>query len=457
METLGEIVERQHEFFKSDVTKNIEYRIEQLKKLKSLLKENESLLFSAIYEDFGKSDFETYMTELSLLYVEINNFIKNTAKWSKRKYVSSGVVNFPAISYIFPEPLGVTLVIGAWNYPYQLSLLPAVSSIAAGNTVVLKPSELPLRTSHVMANIVNRSFPAEFFYVYEGGVNETTNLLKYKFDKIFFTGSNAVGRIVYQAAAKNMTPVTLELGGKSPAFVLSDCNVKMAAKRIVWAKFLNAGQTCVAPDYIIVEKSVEERLFKALVSELKKYPEDSTVSSANYLKIINEKNFDRLNGLIIDEKVFYGGIRDRKKLFISPTLMKNISFNDVVMQEEIFGPILPLITFTDLDEIINKLKGMPKPLSCYVFSSHKKRINKILKNISFGGGAVNDSLMHLSNIHLPFGGVGASGIGSYHGKAGFNTFSHYKSILKKSTLFESGLKYFPYTSLKYKIIRFLLK
>jgi len=272
---IQEIYTKQQDLFNSNITKDVSFRIEQLKKVKKVLKENEDLLYKAIYEDFGKSEFETYVSELSLIYHEINNFVKNIKKWSKRKKVATGFANFPAKSYIIPEPLGTTLVIGAWNYPYQLLLIPAITSLAAGNTVILKPSELPAKTSETMAKIINDNFPSDYFCVVEGGVKETTELLEYRFDKIFFTGSIPVGKIIYQAAAKHLTPVTLELGGKSPAFVLADTDIKMTAKRIVWAKFLNAGQTCVAPDYVLVDKSIKEIFLKALKSEKEKHHKNS--------------------------------------------------------------------------------------------------------------------------------------------------------------------------------------
>ena len=451
-----EVFTQQQVFFNSNRTKNVNFRIAQLTRFKKVLKENENLLYKAIYEDFGKSEFETYVTELSLLYHEINNCVKNIRKWSKRKKVSTGFMNFPAKSYIIPEPLGTTLVIGAWNYPYQLSLVPSITSLAAGNTVMLKPSELPAKTSEVMAKLINDNFPSEYFCVVEGGVKETTELLEQKFDKLFFTGSTAVGKIVYQAAAKQLIPVTLELGGKSPTFVFADANIKMTAKRIVWAKFLNAGQTCVAPDYVLVEKSIEKKLLEALKDEIKKYYKDSENKDENYLKIINTNNFDRLTKLLDKDKLYFGGKTNRKERFISPTILQNVSFEDEVMQEEIFGPILPVISFTELDEVIQMVKKRPKPLSCYIYSKSRKVIDKLLKEISFGGGEINDSLMHLSNSNLPFGGVGMSGIGSYHGKAGFVTFSHYKSILDKPFWFEANIKYAPYSMRKLKLIKWLL-
>ncbi|MBS3742504.1 MAG: aldehyde dehydrogenase [Candidatus Cloacimonetes bacterium] len=451
------IIERQRTFFNSNQTKDIGFRIEKLKKVKFLLKENESLLYKAIYEDFGKSEFETYASELSPVYHEINIAIKNVKKWSKIKKVPTGLTNFPAKSYIIPEPLGTALIIGAWNYPYQLSIVPAITALAAGNTVILKPSELPSRTSNAMAKLINNNFDSSYFHVVEGGVLEATELLEHRFDKIFFTGSIPVGRLIYQAAAKHLTPVTLELGGKSPTFVFSDCDIKTTAKRIAWAKFLNAGQTCVAPDYILVEKSAEENFLNALFKELDKYPQSYQDFSDHYTQIINTKNFDRLCELIDNAKVCYGGTTDRDARFISPTVLKNVSFDDKIMEDEIFGPVLPVISFADLNATIYEVKMRPKPLACYIYSTNSKTVKKLLKEISFGGGAVNDSVMHLSNSNLPFGGVGFSGIGSYHAKAGFNAFSHYKSILHKPFWFEPSLKYPPYSQEKMRWIKRIMK
>ena len=454
---IQELYSTQQVFFNSNETKNISFRIEQLKKFRKILEENESELYAAIFEDFGKSEFETFESELTLLYHEINIFVKNIQRWSRRKKVSTGLINFPAKSYIIPEPLGVTLVIGAWNYPYQLSMLPAITSIAAGNTVIIKPSELTSKTSAIMAKIINTNFPSNFLHVVEGGIPVTKELLTHRFDKIFFTGSIPVGKIIYQAAAKHLTPVTLELGGKSPTFVLADCDINVTAKRIIWAKFLNAGQTCVAPDYILVDQSIETKFLEALRSNIKEFYTVSGDTSDNYVQIINTANFDRLQKLLDHDRIYYGGKIDRERRFISPTILQNISFDDEIMQDEIFGPILPVVSYSDLDEAIQHVKARPKPLACYVYSKNRKTIAKVLKEVSFGGGAVNESVMHFANSNLPFGGVGLSGMGSYHGKSGFDTFSHFKSILDKPFWFEANIKYSPYSKNKLKIIKWLFK
>jgi aldehyde dehydrogenase (NAD+) len=455
------LIQSQQTFFNTNKTKEVDFRIAQLNKIKAILKQNEQSLYDAIYKDFGKSEFETYVTELGLVYHEIKSNIRHLIKWSKPSCVRTGMANFPAKSYIYPEPLGTVLVIGAWNYPYQLSLLPAITALSAGNTVILKPSELPSHSSAIMEKLINENFESNYFHVVQGAVEKTSELLEHRFDKIFFTGSIPVGKIVYQAAAKHLTPVTLELGGKSPTFVMADCDLKMTVKRIVWAKYLNAGQTCIAPDYILVEKAIEQIFLEGLKAELEKYPQDKTTlndpKNSSYVKIVNDSNFNRLHKLIENETCFIGGKVDKEKRFISPTVIKNSSFEDEIMKDEIFGPILPVIAFTDLDEVIRQVKARPKPLSCYIYSKNQKTIDKLLNEISFGGGAINDSIMHLSNSKLPFGGVGFSGIGSYHGKAGFDTFSHYKSILHKPFWLEFDFKYAPYTKTKLRIIKWLLE
>ncbi|WP_299189663.1 aldehyde dehydrogenase [uncultured Aquimarina sp.] len=449
-----EIISNQKTFFDTNATKNTSFRVKELKHLKSVLQKNEDLLYNAIYNDFKKSKYETYTTELAIIYHEIDLAIVNIKKWSKRKRVGTGLANLPGKSYIIPEPLGTVLVMGAWNYPFQLSLVPAIAAIAAGCTVVLKPSEIPSHSSSIMAKIINQNFSESFFRVIEGGVQETTELLKIRFDKIFFTGSIPVGKIVYQAAAKHLTPVTLELGGKSPAIITKDVDIDMTAKRLVWAKFLNTGQTCIAPDYIMVESTIHNELLSAIKKHIEKA--DYKVENQNYTQIVNQKNFERLQALIENDKIYLGGQCDAENRIIAPTILTKVSFTDKVMQEEIFGPILPVLSFDSIEKAISDIKTLSKPLSCYIFTKNKSVKNKILNEISFGGGAVNDAVMHFMEQNLPFGGVGDSGIGNYHGKAGFVAFSHYKSILQKSFLIELNLKYSPYTSSKLKWLKRLI-
>lgn len=452
---MEDIVKKQREFFNSNQTKTIDFRIQQLKKLRKLLTDNESLLNDAIYADFKKSAFDTFTNELALLYIDIDEAIRHVKKWAKRKSVKTNILNFPAKSYIIPEPLGVSLIIGAWNYPYQLSIAPAIASIGAGNTIILKPSELPNETSKLMAKLINENFDPAYFIVIEGGISETTELLKQRFDKIFFTGSVPVGKIIYQAAAKYLTPVTLELGGKSPAIVTDDRHLEVIVKRLVWAKFLNAGQTCIAPDYVLVPQALEQRFLELVKKEIEK--ENFSVQNGNYIQIINTKNMHRLANLLDTEKVYYGGNYDEQSRIFEPTIMHQVNFDDKVMQEEIFGPILPVITYQTLDAAIAKIKEGEKPLSCYIFTSNNTLKNKLLNELSFGGGAINDAIMHITNSNLPFGGVGESGIGSYHGEYGFKTFSHHKSILEKLTWIEPNLKYFPHSKLKLWWIKLLLR
>jgi len=457
MNPYSKIIQTQLDFFNSNITKDPNFRIEQLKKLIKVLKDNEKLLDEAIYKDFKKSSFENYETELSLVYHEINLSIKKLKGWSKRKSIGTNMANMPGKSYIIPEPLGVTLTIGAWNYPYQLAFAPVVAALSAGNTAILKPSELSLNSSKAMAKIVNENFDAKYFHVIEGGVEETTDLLKLKFDKIFYTGSTNVGKIIMKAAAVHLTPVTLELGGKSPSFVFNDANIKITAQRLVWAKFLNGGQTCVAPDFILAEKGVKSKLVDEIKNQIKNIYGGNPMDSEAFVRIISARHYKRLVGLIDNSKIIIGGDTNEKELYISPTVLDNITFDDDIMQEEIFGPILPIIEFDDLSWAIKMVKDRPKPLALYIFSSNNKTINRILHEISFGGGAVNDAIMHLSNSNLPFGGVGDSGMGNYHGKAGFDTFTHYKSILSKSTIMEAPIKYPPYSDWKRTLMEKLIE
>ncbi|WP_341905828.1 aldehyde dehydrogenase [Fluviicola taffensis] len=451
---MKEILEKQRAFFNSNQTKDLNFRIDQLQRLKTLLLSNQNRLNEAIYADFGKSPFETFTNEFGLVYLDIDEACSKLKKWAKWKRVRTNWVNFPAKSYIIPEPLGVSLVIGAWNYPYQLALAPVVAAIAAGNTVILKPSELPSNTSKTMAELINNFFDPAFFHVVEGGIDETTALLEQRFDKIFFTGSPNVGRVVYQAAAKHLTPVTLELGGKSPAIFTEGANLKMGIKRLIWAKFLNSGQTCIAPDYVLLPKSLKAeflRLAKEEIDAASYSPENG-----NYIRIINDRNVQRLARLLDQNKVYSGGKIDEESRIIEPTLIQDVTFDDAIMQEEIFGPLLPVLTYDSIDEAIREIKKREKPLSCYLFTNDSVLKNKLLNELSFGGGAVNESLMHISNSRLPFGGVGNSGMGSYHGEAGFRAFSHYKSIMEKSSWFETKLKYSPYSEGKLKWIKRLM-
>jgi aldehyde dehydrogenase (NAD+) len=450
---MKDLVQNQKAHFNSGVTLHLSYRKEMLLKFKEVFKQNEQLFLDAIKADFSKGAFDTYTTEFAMVFHEIDQALKYMKKWASPKKVRTNVPNKPAKSFIYPEPYGTVLVIGAWNYPYQLSLVPAISALAAGNTVIIKPSELAANTSQAMAKAFNDAFNPQVLYVQEGGVVETTQLLEQQFDKIFFTGSSPVGKIIYQAAAKNMTPVTLELGGKSPAFVLPDANIDVSARRLVWGKFLNAGQTCVAPDYIMVHADVKEKLLAKMKQYILEFYGENPIESQSYVRIINEKNFNRLVDLIDKKKVYHGSELNKKELFIGPTLLHNVGFDDKIMREEIFGPVFPVIDFTDLAAAVKEVKALEKPLALYIFSKSDRHIDYILSSISFGGGCINDTVMHLANSYLPFGGVGNSGMGNYHCKYGFDCFTHQKSILKKGYNFEALIKYPPYTFDKLKWVK----
>lgn len=441
-----EIFQSQKNFFNSHQTKDIAFRKDMLVKVKNLLKANEDQLYEAIYKDFRKGQFDTFLTELNLVYNEIDFFLKNLGQLSKPKKVKTALPLQPGKSYIHYDPLGVTLVIGAWNYPYQLTLSPMVSAIAAGNTCIIKPSELPENTMKILADLINTNFSSNCLYVVQGGIPETTELLKLRFDKIFFTGSPKVGKIVYEAAAKNLVPVTLELGGKSPAIVTESADLDVAVKRLVWGKFLNSGQTCIAPDYLLVEESVKPKFLQLIVKKLQEI--NYSDGAEHYTSIINKQNFDRVLGLVDQSKVTYGGNFNAESLYIEPTIMDNVSWEDPVMQEEIFGPVLPVITYSNYDDVLNKIIEGEKPLAAYLFTNNQEEKDKLLKLVSFGGGCINDTLMHITSDYLPFGGIGNSGIGNYHGEFGFLTFSHQKSVIEKKTWGEPDWKYPPYTDKK---------
>lgn len=451
---IQEIVSKQKAFFKTQQTKNLRFRKMYLEKLRDLILENENLLYEAIYKDFGKSKFDTFTTEISFVLNDIKYYLKNLRSLSKPKKVRTNIANQFGKSRIHNEPLGNILVIGAWNYPYQLSLSPIVAALAAGNCCILKPSEIAENTMKVMAKIINENFPPEYLYAYEGGIDETTELLKLKFDKIFFTGSTKVGKIIYKAAAENLTPITLELGGKSPAIITKDADLEVAAKRIVWGKFLNAGQTCVAPDYLLVEESIQEQFLEMLRKNIQQFKYEPR--SEHYTKIIDQKNFQRLIKLIDKDKIYFGGNSDEEKRYIEPTILTNINWKDEVMQEEIFGPLLPVISFTNFNLILNEILEHEKPLAAYLFTNTTEEKESFTNKLSFGGGCINDVIMHLGNENLPFGGVGNSGIGNYHGKFGFETFSHQKAVLERATWGEPNIKYPPYSEKKLSWIKRLM-
>jgi aldehyde dehydrogenase (NAD+) len=451
----AQIIQSQQQFFLSQQTKSKAARIQHLQRFRQMLSENETEIYQAIHADFHKSEHEAFLTEVAILYKDIDEACAQLGRWMKPQKVGTNLLNFPGSSQIIPEPLGVCLVIGAWNYPIQLSFAPAIAALAAGNTLVLKPSELAANSAACMASLVAKYFDPQIFTVVLGGVAETTQLLAQRFDKIFFTGSPAVGKIVYQAAAQHLTPVTLELGGKSPAVLTPSAALPTAIKRLVWAKFLNAGQTCIAPDYLFVHSSIYLQCLDLLGQEIKK--NQYALENHNYVQIINERNLERLSKLIDPNKIVYGGQIDQNTRTIAPTILKDITTTEPIMQQEIFGPLLPVLPYSDFNEVLHYISHNEKPLSAYLFSNNKTEQTRWTKQLSFGGGCINDAIMHITNPHLPFGGVGNSGMGAYHGKAGFDCFSHQKSIFKKPILLEAPLKYPPYSAGKLKWIKRLLK
>ncbi|WP_069649917.1 aldehyde dehydrogenase [Caloranaerobacter ferrireducens] len=456
MEEIKKIIDKQREYFRKGITLDIDFRINMLKVLRRAIIENERLILKALKEDLKKSDFEGYETEIGIVLDEMRYVIKNLRSWAKPKKVKTPITQFISNSYIYSEPYGVTLIIAPWNYPFQLVMAPLIGSISAGNCSIIKPSEYAPYTSKIISKIISENFEEEFIAVVEGGIEVNKALLKEKFDYIFFTGSVNVGKIVMEAASKYLTPVTLELGGKSPCIVDEDADIDLAAKRIVWGKFLNAGQTCVAPDYLYLHKNIKNHFIKSAVKFIKGFFGENPLKSEDYTRIINIKHFNRLKNLLKDGDILYGGDFDEEKLYIAPTIIDNVTWEDSVMQEEIFGPILPLLVFEELDEVIETVNIHPKPLALYYFSNDKEKQERVIKEISFGGGCINDTIVHLATPYLPFGGVGNSGMGSYHGKASFDTFSHKKSVLKKSNLIDIPLRYPPYKG-KINLLRKILK
>jgi aldehyde dehydrogenase (NAD+) len=437
---------------KMDYKNDIGYRKETLKKLLYNIQKSEDLIVKALYDDFKKPEFEAVLTETNYVISDLKDTIKNLNKWAKPKRVFPSLLNFPSTDYIYKEAYGNVLVIAPWNYPFQLALCPLISAVAAGNRVVLKPSELTPHTSAIIAKIIEKTFHVNHVEVFEGGVEVSNKLLAQRWDYIFFTGSVAVGKVVAKAAADNLTPVTLELGGKNPCLIDETANLKLAAKRIVWGKFINAGQTCIAPDYILVQKNMKVNFISFLIDEIIKAYGKKMEKSPDLARIINTKNWVRLDSMIEKEKVIYGGETDANKLYIAPTLIEDPSLDSTVMREEIFGPILPILTYETEAEIHNVISRYEKPLAFYIFSENKSFSKKLIQTYSFGGGCINDTVVHFSNKRLPFGGVGHSGIGAYHGQLSFDIFSHHKAVVKKANWLDLPMRYAPYkdklTSLK---------
>ena len=435
---------------------NINFRKETLIKLLNTVIIHENEIIQALHDDFKKPAFESVLTETSQVVLELKHVIKNMKKWAKPRRVFPSLLNFPSKDYIYKEPYGKVLIIAPWNYPFQLALYPLISAVAAGNQVVVKPSELTPKTSEIIVKIIHKVFDKNHVEVIEGGIEVSQKLLSERWDYIFFTGSVAVGKIVAKAAAKNLTPVTLELGGKNPCIIDETANLKLAAKRIVWGKFVNAGQTCIAPDYILIQKNMKKHFVNFLKEEITKAYGENPEESPDFARIINAKNWQRLVDLIEPEKVVFGGESNPKDNYIAPTLVEETALESPIMQEEIFGPILPILTYKKESEIAAVISRFEKPLALYVFSENPGFQKRIIQNYSFGGGCVNDTIIHFANKRLPFGGVGHSGIGAYHGNLSFNTFSHQKSIVKKANWLDLPLRYAPYQD-KLATIRKILK
>lgn len=454
---IKKIREKQCEFFKSGATIDVDKRIEALEKLYFAISENEELLRDALHSDLGKSGFESDMCEIRLTLSEISYMIRKIRSFAKPKRVHTPLAQFHSKSFKQPSPYGTVLIMSPWNYPVLLTLEPLADAIAAGNTAMIKPSAYSPVTSKAIKAILSSIFKEEYVAVIEGGREENQCLLSQHFDYIFFTGSKSVGHEVMKRASEYLTPITLELGGKSPCIVDSSANLKLSARRIVFGKYLNLGQTCVAPDYLLVDRKVHSELLNEIKNEIKRQFGDNPLDSPDYGKIINRRHFDRINGLIDIDKVIVGGRSNEITLQIEPTVMNNVSLSDSVMQQEIFGPILPVIAYDSIEEVLKIISSLDHPLAFYVFSKDKKLSKRLIESVGFGGGCINDTIIHLATSEMGFGGFGESGMGSYHGKAGFEIFSHYKSIVDKKLWIDLPMRYRPYKKIYHKMIRFFLK
>lgn len=446
------ILEKQRIYFNSQVTKDLDFRVNQLDKLLNAIKKNEKFILKALKDDLQKCEFEAYETEIGVVISEIKSVRNKIKKWSKPERVKTPALNIGSKSYIYNQPYGLCLIMAPWNYPFQLCMSPLIGSIIGGNCSVIKPSELAPNTSKVIKKIIDENFNEEYIWVAEGGIDTNQYLLNKDFDYIFFTGSPKVGKIVMEAAAKKLIPVTLELGGKSPCIVDKSADLDISAKKIVWGKFLNAGQTCIAPDYVIAHKEIKSKLIESIKKYIIKFYSNEPLKSNDYTSIISKNHFDRLISLIDYEKVVYGGNVDENNLKIEPTIINNAEIHDKVMSEEIFGPILPILEFESFDDLVKIIDNHKNPLALYVFTNNNNFEERIINTISFGGGCVNDTIMHITNHNMPFGGVGYSGIGSYHGKKSFETFSHQKSVMKSSKI-DIPIKYPPYSKKAMKALK----
>ena len=437
-------IENQENYFRNGNTLPISKRKKLLKNLKKEILSNEDKIFQALNNDLRKSNYETYLTEIGILISEIDLFLSNLKKWAKPKKVKSSLLSFPSSDYIYSEPYGKVLIISPWNYPFQLAVLPLMSAVAAGNTVVLKPSEHAPNTSSLIKEIIEKIFDKSHALVVEGAAETASKLLEYRWDYIFFTGSVKIGKIVATAAAKHLTPTTLELGGKNPCIIDDSVDLRLTSRRIVWGKFVNAGQTCIAPDFLIVKRNIKEQLIDHLSKEIERAYGKNPKESEDYPRIVNKTNLSRLSNMIKDTKILFGGEYDIETCYFSPTIIDEPRIDSPIMDEEIFGPILPIISYDDENQIEKLISKYEKPLALYVFSTNKTFSEKIIRKYSFGGGAINDTIIHVGNPNLPFGGVGYSGIGAYHGKSSFDLLSHKKSIVKKGNWLDIKIRYAPY-------------
>ena len=440
------IAKKQRNYFYQGETLSVDFRKKQLMKLKKTLIAHQDDIVEAVHKDFGKSSFETYVTEIQVVYDEINYMLKNLKKLAKPQKVRTPLLHFYSKSKIMHDPLGTVLIISPWNYPLALALTPLAGAIAAGNCAVIKPSEVSSHTSALISKIITENFDEQYLTVYEGEADTTQTLLKQGFDQCFFTGSTEVGKKIMQTASETLTPVTLELGGKSPCVVTEDADIVKAACRIVWGKFVNAGQTCIAPDFVLVHESVKHRLILMIQEVLRRFYGEQPLENDDYARIITEKHFDRLVGLMDNESILHGGEYSRDTLSIAPTLVDDPDWDSQIMTEEIFGPLLPIIGYDSIVDTVHTLQDRPKPLAFYLFTESEVYKEFVMGSLSFGGGCINDTLIHFANLNMPFGGVGHSGMGNYHGKYSFDTFTHSKSVTEKTTLFDIPLRYPPYSS-----------
>lgn len=450
---IGEIIKKQRTFFESGKTKNVNFRIKQLSILKNAIEEFEDEILNSIYKDLNKVKFEAYETEIGLVISEINSVKKKLSRWAKPQRVKSSILNPGAKAYIYKDPHGLCLIMSPWNYPFYLTIAPLVGAIMGGNCAIVKPSRFSENTTKTIKKMIDKYFDEEYIYVVFGEHVSNQHLLTKEFDYIFFTGSPTIGKKVMEAAAKNLTPLTLELGGKSPTIVHKSANINKSAKKIVWGKLINGGQTCIAPDYIIVHKDIKKQLIENMERYIREFYEEEPLMCNHYPKIINEKHFNRILGLINKEKIVYGGKYDEEKLKIEPTILDYVNMDDNVMKEEIFGPIIPLIEYEKEEEIFEIIEHNKYPLALYIFSEDNNFVDKTLDKVSFGGGCVNDTIMHITNENIPFGGVRNSGIGSYHGYNSFRTFTHEKSVVKSTFAIDFSFMYPPYTEKAFRIMK----